>query len=92
MSNAVSAHRNVAFELEIHALRRPYRGPDSLQDSVHLHKFESPAPFGSFQVGHSLSHLQPMKYAGTIQHIHHWVGEDDDARLVHRTTLYVLNA
>jgi hypothetical protein len=92
MNNIAMARQNVAFELEIHDLHKPYRGPDSLQSATLVHKFESPTAFGSFQVGQTLSHMQPTKYLGTIQHIHHWIGEDDDMRLVHRTMLYVSSA
>ena len=92
MNNVAIFRQNTVCQLEIHELARPYRDADSLQNSTQLHQFESPSGFGAFQVGETLSQSNPTKYLGTIQHIHHWLGEDEDGRLVHRTLLYVSNS
>ena len=70
---------------------RPYRGPENLQTATHVHTYESAASFGVFHVGDSLSHGVAKCYAGTIQHVHHRIAEDDEPNVVHRTLLYVFN-
>ena len=85
--------RKTSYVVEIHQLQQPYRNADSLQKATRLLSYEAANPFGAFQIGQTLSQTRPTKYLGTIQHIHHWVGEDeDDTGLVHRTILYVFNA
>ena len=83
--------KNTAYALEVYQLQRPYRNQDSLQYVKHLHSYESATPFGEFHVGETFSDSHPTKYLGRIQHIHHWLGQDEGPHLVHKTILYIFN-
>ena len=83
--------RKTTYALEIYQLSRPYRSMDSLQNLTKLHSYESATDFGAFHAGDTFSDSHPTKYLGTIQHVHHWLGEGEGPDLLHRTVLYVFN-
>ena len=83
--------RQTNYALEVYQLSKPFRTMDSVTGATRLHSYESATDFGAFHKGDTFSDSQPTKYLGTIQHVHHWLGESDGPDLLHRTVLYLFN-
>ncbi len=83
--------RKTTYALEVYQLPRPFRSMDSVTGATRLHSYESSTDFGAFHKGDTFSDSQPTKYLGTIQQVHHWLGEGEGPDLVHRTVLYLFN-
>jgi hypothetical protein len=77
------------YVVEVWLLPRPYRTVDSLQTATRVTHYESATGFGPFHQGDTFSHGLGNHYLGTIQHVHHRVGQEEGDEVVHRTLLYV---
>ena len=83
--------RKTVYSLEVYQLSKPFRTMDSVTGATRLHNYESATDFGTFHKGDTFSDSNPTKYLGTIQHVHHWLGDDEGPDIIHRTVLYVFN-
>jgi hypothetical protein len=78
------------YRLLIYLLEKPYKDQNQVED-LHLDlEFKSQEPFGSFNVGDTLTDGMGLKYLGEIQHIHHWIGSCD-GEWRHDTKLYLFS-
>jgi hypothetical protein len=89
MNALAMRQQRTTFVLEIWLLPRPYRTSDNLQSASRVTYYESLNGFGTFHVGDSFSHGFSNQYLGTIQHVHHRVGQEEGDEVVHRTLLYL---
>jgi hypothetical protein len=89
MNTLVMQNQRTRYALEIWLLPRPYRSVENLQTATRVTQYESLNSFGAFHVGDSFSHGLANHYLGTIQHVHHRVGQEEGDEVVHRTLLYV---
>jgi hypothetical protein len=68
---------------------RPYRSAENLQTATRVTQYESASGFGPFHTGDTFSHGLRNDFLGTIQHIHHRIGQEDADEVIHRTLLYL---
>jgi hypothetical protein len=81
--------KTTIYALEIKLLLEATIEDENIKNATPLLSLESSTAFGGFQVGDGISDGPNIHYLGVIQHIHHIIGDYDDDKILHTTTLYV---